>query len=145
VISTQVELSVLLAPSLGSVKADPSQIEQIILNLAVNARDAMLKGGKLTITTSSSRSTETQIPNGGAGPVQRCYVTIRVSDTGVGMSEDTRKRVFQPFFTTKECGRGTGLGLAMVNDFVGKARGFIEVESSPGHGATFTLQLPAVI
>jgi signal transduction histidine kinase len=145
VLGNNIELKTVLGPDLPSVCTDPRQLEQALLNLAVNARDAMPKGGKLTITTSANCSTGPHIPNDNADSIQAPYVTIRVSDTGVGMNEDTRKRVLQPFFTTKERGHGTGLGLAMVNDFVGQARGFMEVESSPGRGATFTLQLPAVV
>ena len=124
-----IELVTDLAPDAGAVLADPSQFEQVVLNLVLNARDAMPSGGRLAIRTARASSRE---------------VTLLVSDTGVGMSDDTKERLFEPFFTTKPAGQGTGLGLANVAGIVRDTGGKIAVESAPGRGTTFTVHLPRV-
>jgi CheY-like chemotaxis protein len=133
-----------LDPALEWVKIDPVQVEQVIMNLAVNARDAMPAGGRLTIATRNAEiGTAETVPPAGHLPPGR-YVTLTVADTGCGMTPEVKARLFEPFFTTKERGRGTGLGLATVYGIVGQNGGEIRVESAPGKGAAFTIFLPRV-
>jgi len=142
-IGEHIELVTVLAPDLGQVRADPSQVEQVILNLALNARDAMPEGGRLVIATAEMEHHEDS-PADHEGLDAGRYVTLSVQDSGVGMDEETRQRIFEPFFTTKEVGKGTGLGLATVYGIVKQSGGYIWVESEPGTGARFTISLPRV-
>jgi signal transduction histidine kinase len=137
-IGEHVELRLQLALGPCPVKADPGQLEQVIVNLAVNARDAMPAGGTLTIATDHSVG---GVAAGGDAPPGR-WVVLSVRDTGCGMDEATQAHIFEPFFTTKGPGQGTGLGLATVHGIVEQARGHIAVESDLGCGATFTIYLP---
>ncbi len=127
--------------NLGRVKADPGQIEQVIMNLAVNARDAMPEGGSLTVTTSNVVITGAEAARR-APMAAGSYVLLSVADTGHGMDEATKSHIFEPFFTTKEVGKGTGLGLATVYGVVKQSGGFVWVDSSLGNGATFEVYLP---
>jgi CheY-like chemotaxis protein len=142
-IGGNISLSTHLDKNLGRVKADPGQIEQIIMNLVVNARDAMPNGGDLKIETSNVRLDDAfsrQHPPTRPGE----YVLMAIRDTGVGMDSETRARAFEPFFTTKKPGEGSGLGLSTVYGIVKQSEGYIWVDSEPGIGTVFKLYLPRV-
>ncbi|MFZ0772244.1 MAG: PAS domain S-box protein [Candidatus Sulfotelmatobacter sp.] len=142
-IGEDIELSTSLAPAVGCTRADAGQLEQVIMNLVVNAKDAMPNGGKICVRTAivtlddSSRPENTFIKN---GP----YVMISVSDTGQGMDRETQARIFEPFFTTKEKGKGTGLGLSTVYGIIKQSGGYVFVQSEPGRGTVFTIYFPRV-
>lgn len=136
-----IALNTMVGESLPKIYGDPTQVHQALLNLCVNARDAMPSGGKLTISGSSisGDALKAQFPESSAPT----YIKISVSDTGSGMDDATRRRIFEPFFTTKEKGKGTGLGLAVVYGVTKSHRGFISVQSTPGKGTSFDLYFPA--
>ncbi len=139
-IGERIALSTALDPALANLSVDPGQIQQVILNLVVNARDAMPTGGRIVLgTRNADRYPDV---DGAAGRDCSCVV-LTVADTGQGMSPETRTQIFEPFFTTKPEGKGTGLGLATVYGIVRQSGGWIEVDSAPGHGTTFTLYFPA--
>jgi len=136
-VGEDVTVEAVIAPDLGCIKADAGSIEQVILNLVINARDAMPEGGTIRV-----RVQERVVPDGGEHPGH--YVVLEVLDTGVGMDAATRARIFEPFFTTKPEGQGTGLGLAIAYRIVDQAGGFIHVDSERGRGTTMGVYLPRV-
>lgn len=138
-----IELATELDPALGRIKADRGQLEQVVVNLVINARDAMPQGGRLVFSTANIELDERaarQLPAGRAGS----FVMLAVSDTGIGMDAATKARIFEPFFTTKPLGQGTGLGLSTVYGIVQQSHGIVEVESEPGRGTVFRIYLPRV-
>jgi two-component system, cell cycle sensor histidine kinase and response regulator CckA len=144
-IGEDIELTTSLDPAVGRVKVDQSQFEQIIMNLAVNARDAMAWGGTIQIETGNELMDESSCANMGYPIQPGKYVRLTVSDTGSGMDAETQVRIFEPFFTTKEKGKGTGLGLATVYGVVKQSGGYIWVTSQVGKGTTFKILLPEVV
>jgi PAS domain S-box-containing protein len=142
-IGEDIQLELRLDPQAGRVSADPGQLEQVVMNLTVNARDAMPQGGQLTLETGPAMLDQAFViehPGSSAG----AHVRLSIHDTGCGMSPDVLSHLFEPFFTTKEPGRGTGLGLSTVYGIVKQHRGYIDVQSTPGQGSTFAVYLPRV-
>jgi len=143
VMREDIKLTTVLADKRCMVMADTGQMEQVLMNLATNARDAMPEGGILSISTDIVEMGDEYIKAHGYGKVGK-YVLISISDTGKGMDEKTKERIFEPFFTTKEVGKGTGLGLAIVYGIIKQHNGYIDVDSESGKGTTFRIYLPLI-
>jgi nitrogen-specific signal transduction histidine kinase/CheY-like chemotaxis protein len=141
IIGEHITIETAFDPELSCIRVDPNQLEQVVMNLAANARDAMPNAGRFRIETSMADSADKQSEEGGRGTAKS--VRMRISDTGCGMDDRTRERAFEPFFTTKGVGKGTGLGLSTVYGFVHQNQGTIHVLSEPGQGTVFDLYLPA--
>ena len=143
-IGEDIELLTSLDPALGKIRADQGQIEQVIMNLVVNARDAMPEGGRLVIETSNFEIDDKFARRYAYPVLPGSYILLTVSDNGIGMDTATQQRIFEPFFTTKEKGKGTGLGLSLVYGVVKQSGGYIDVVSARGKGTTFNIYLPRV-
>jgi two-component system cell cycle sensor histidine kinase/response regulator CckA len=143
-IGENIELQTQLAPDLGRTRADAGQIEQVIMNLVVNSKDAMPEGGKITIQSANARMDNEDVRREYSYIQPGLYVVLSVSDTGEGMDKETQLRIFEPFFTTKEKGKGTGLGLSTVYGIIKQSGGYVLVESEPRQGTTFRIYLPRV-
>ena len=141
-IGEDIRISVQLDPAIGRIRADPNQIEQVVMNLAVNARDAMPEGGELTLRTYTIEVEPPQARHHDVAPGQ--YAVLSVTDSGIGMDAETKARIFEPFFTTKQVGKGTGLGLSTVYGIVQQSGGYLTVQSELHRGATFNVHLPCV-
>ena len=139
-IGANVRLTSALEPRLGNIRADPGQMEQVMLNLVVNARDAMPDGGMIHVTTLNVNLRDAQVDHLSAGP----YVLLTVSDTGTGIPEDVLPHIFEPFFTTKEAGKGTGLGLSTVYGIIQQSNGHMVIDSTIGEGTTFRIYFPCI-
>jgi two-component system cell cycle sensor histidine kinase/response regulator CckA len=142
-IGQEIQLHIETAPSLWDVKADPGQIEQVLMNLASNARDAMPEGGHLTIAT-ANEELEQDDASALVGIEAGRFVRLTVSDTGQGIPDHVRAHIFEPFFTTKDQGKGTGLGLATVYGIVKQSGGWVYLDETPGSGASFRIYLPRI-
>src|SRR6185369_501117 len=143
-VGNEIELATMLAANLLNISADPVQMEQVLINLCVNARDAMALGGSIFIESENVEVRQAEMAGDGFAMKPGRYVRVSVSDTGIGMDEATLAQVFEPFFTTKQPDKGMGLGLATVHCIVKHGGGYVRAESQPGEGSTFSVYFPAV-